>query len=180
MGIQEMVMEDVSQSTTDHFKAIMQAHGMADISEEAIEAMIDRISSCESSMQEELGISDEALEAMYFVGYTKYRNKRYKEAADIFLLIVSINPYLYKAVFALASAKQMLREYQAAVFFYYLAAPLEPENPMPLFHVAECFLALKERELAKDTLKSVTELKNVLPEHESYIERAKVVLENLG
>ena len=55
---------------------------------EEMEKMIQRVTEGESSLQEELNISDEAVEALYFMGYTKYRNRRYKDAADILLLLL--------------------------------------------------------------------------------------------
>lgn len=147
---------------------------------EEMEKMIQRVAEGESSLQEELNISDDAVEALYFMGYTKYRNRRYKDAADIFAFVVAVSPFHYNALFGLASSKQMLKEYQTAVIFYYSAAPYGKGNPAPWFHIGECYMAMQEKEMAKEAFQTVLKTAAPTGPYGAYVERTKTILNNLG
>lgn len=147
---------------------------------EEMEKMIQRVTEGESSLQDELNISDEAVEALYFMGYTKYRNRRYKDAADIFAFVVAVSPFHYNALFGLASSKQMLKEHQSAIIFYYSAAPYAKGNPAPWFHIGECYMAMQEKDMAKEAFQTVLKSTSATGPYGAYVERTKTILSNLG
>ncbi|MGL4721793.1 MAG: hypothetical protein ACRCV3_00640 [Desulfovibrionaceae bacterium] len=144
-----------------------------------IEAMVARVFAGEASLKDELKISDEALEAIYFLGYTKYKNRRYQDAIDIFSLIVTMDPFHYNGLFGLASSNQMIKAYEAAVYYYFMAAPFAGGNPAPRFHAAESLLALQEKQIAVETFESVIKETKDKQLYKAYIERAETILANI-
>lgn len=158
----------------------LEGRGIHVRSSEEMEQMIQRVTDGQSSLQEELKISDEAVEALYFMGYTKYRNRRYKDAADIFAFVVAVSPFHYNALFGLASSKQMLKDYQGAIVFYYSAAPYSKGNPAPWFHIGECYMAMQEKDMAKESFQTVLKTTSPSGPYGAYVERTKTILDNLS
>lgn len=91
-------------------------------------------------------------EEFYGIAFGLYERGDYRGAAQLFTQLILTDPFTQEYWRGLASAKQMAREYQAAVHAWSLVALLKEEDPLPHFHAAECLLSLDEKEEALKAL----------------------------
>ena len=97
-------------------------------------------------------------EAMYCVGYSLYEKGSYLDAFKVFSVLVMRNQQELRYVSGLAGACQMLGRYPDALQHYMTAATLNMDDPKPIFHAAECLVAMSHIEQAKESLKLVLEI----------------------
>jgi type III secretion system low calcium response chaperone LcrH/SycD len=97
-------------------------------------------------------------ETMYAVGYNLYEQARYHDAFKIFSLLVIRNHLEPRYLSGLAGVCQMLGRYVEALQHYMAVVVADMNNPKPIFHAAECLIALSRREEARDSLKLVLDM----------------------
>lgn len=90
-----------------------------------------------------LKINDEAMEAVYTQGYNLYGQGKYKEASHVFRLLMLMDFTTPKYVLGLAACAHRLKDYENAANLYVLCSTLDPKNPLPHFHAADCYLQVK-------------------------------------
>jgi type III secretion system low calcium response chaperone LcrH/SycD len=118
------------------------------------------------SAQDILGFSDETMEKFYNAAYSLFQNKRYLDAANAFLFLVTLNPYHYDYWLGLGAATQWCGDYEAAVDAYEMAAICELDSPVPYFHLAKCLFAMHERESALQAIDLALEYSEGLSNYE--------------
>lgn len=84
------------------------------------------------------------MEEFYNIGYNMYRSGNFKDALPVFNIIAMGRPQEYKYIFAVGATYHMLKKYDEAIAFYVLAAILDPLNPTPHYHEADCWIHLQE------------------------------------
>lgn len=99
-------------------------------------------------MKKALGISDDMLESVYSLAYGKYQQGEYAAASHLFRYAMMLDPHTYKYALGLAAALHHNKEYQKAANIYVMASILEPRDPTPYFHSADCFLKINQPQLA--------------------------------
>lgn len=100
------------------------------------------------SAQEILEFKDEAMLEFYQAAYKLFIGKRYTDAANAFLFLVTLNPYRHDYWVGLGMATQMCQNYEAAIDAYEMAAICQIESPIPYFYLAKCLFAIHDRESA--------------------------------
>lgn len=95
-----------------------------------------------NSIKDVLGISDESAEAIYGQAYLLYTTGRYKDAAEIFKLLIMMNSTESKYVMGLAACYHMLKEYHSASSTYMLVSAIDTVNPLPYFHASDCYIQM--------------------------------------
>ena len=91
-------------------------------------------------------------EAVYALGHGFYAQARYFDALKAFGFLVMNNPLERRYVNAYASCQQMRKQYDDALAFYALATVMDIADPRPVFHSAECLIALGRIDEALDAL----------------------------
>jgi len=86
--------------------------------------------------------SDEDYEAVYVLGHNFYSQGRYSDALKAFGYLMINNHMDRRFAFSFAASCQMLKRYEEAVRCYALAAAMDPDDPAPTFHIAECLVSL--------------------------------------
>jgi type III secretion system low calcium response chaperone LcrH/SycD len=117
-------------------------------------------------IREILGISEETVAVLppemessfYAVAFENYELGNYRMAAQLFTQLVLTNPFSEHYWQGLAGAKQMAREYEAALHAWGLLALLREGDPLIHFHAAECLLALHDKEEGAKALQAALEL----------------------
>lgn len=109
------------------------------------------------SAQEILGFSDVTMDKFYSAAYTLFQNKKYTDAANAFLFLVTLNPYHYDYWLGLGAATQWCGDYEAAIDAYEMAAICQIDNPVPYFHLAKCLFAMHDRESALQAIELALE-----------------------
>lgn len=117
-------------------------------------------SSFQQEVMEILGISENEISPIplemerqfYATAFGLYEKGDYRGATQLFTQLVLTDPYSEHYWQGLASSKQMVRDYIAAVHAWGMVALLKEGDPLPHFHAAECFLSLEEKEEALKAL----------------------------
>jgi len=104
------------------------------------------------SPQEILEFSDEKMAKFYGAAYRLFEHRRYPEAANAFLFLVTLNSYNFDYWLGLGMATQMCNEFESAIDAYEMAAMLDVESPVPYFYLSKCFFAVHDRENAVTAL----------------------------
>lgn len=105
-----------------------------------------------TTLQEELGLDEKALEAVYALAYNLYSQGKYGDAGKTFGFLLILNPLVHKYWFGLASAFRMAGDRERAAAGYFLSTMIDAGRPEPYLHLAECLVALGDREGAAETL----------------------------
>lgn len=98
------------------------------------------------TIQEIIEFSDETMAEFYKAAHHLFDNRRFLDAANAFLFLVTLNPHVHEYWLGLGMSAQMCKEYEAAVDAYEMAAICEIESPVPYFYLAKCLFAMHERE----------------------------------
>lgn len=132
-----------------------------------------------NSIKDILGVSDESTESVYGQAYLLYNTGRYRDAAEIFRLLIMLNSTEPKYIMGLAACFHMLKEYQSAGSTYNLVSILDPENPIPYFHASDCYLQLGDKMTAAVMLDMTIKKAGNKPEFATLQQRAKITLDAL-
>jgi type III secretion system low calcium response chaperone LcrH/SycD len=97
-------------------------------------------------------VSPEMEQQFYTCAFELYEKGDYRGAGQLFTQLVLTDPYSEHYWLGLASAKQMAKDYMAAVHAWSMVALLKEGDPLPHFHAAECFLCLDEKDEALKAL----------------------------
>ncbi len=156
------------------------------LSEEQIQGILDRGETIaqrmvrgETTLQIELGLTEEEMEAIYFVGYNLYANGKYEESMKTFSLLMTFNPVVYKYFFGFASSLQMTGQHAVAAFYYLMSTTLDEAQPAPFLHIGECLLKTDDRPGAMQSLERAIELSGDSRDFGPVKRRSQMILENL-
>ncbi|MCB1114433.1 MAG: SycD/LcrH family type III secretion system chaperone [Chlamydiia bacterium] len=125
------------------------------------------------------GVSDEKEEAIYGQAYLLYNTGRYKEAAEIFRVLITVNSTEPKYMMGLAACFHMMKEYEAAMSSYTMCTFIDPESPVPHFHLSDCYLQLGDDISAVNSLKSAIKRCENKPEFKTLREKSEITLRGL-
>jgi len=99
-----------------------------------------------------LQINDETMEAIYTQGYNLYGQGKFKDASFVFRLLMLLDFTTPKYVLGLAACAHRLKDFPNAANLYLLCAALDPKNPLPHFHAADCYLQMQQPIMASFSL----------------------------
>lgn len=136
------------------------------------------VKSC-SSVKDILGVSDQSAEGIYGQAYLLYNTGRYRDAGEVFRLLVMLNSTEPKYLIGLAACYHMLKEYQSASSTYNLASIIDPENPIPFFHASDCYLQVGDKASAASMLEMAVKRAANKPQFTTLKQRAEITLDTL-
>jgi type III secretion system low calcium response chaperone LcrH/SycD len=126
-----------------------------------------------------LNLSDQQIEGLYAQAYNFYQTGRFKDALQIFRLLIMLNANEQKYILGLAACQHMLKEFKNAVDAYTLCSILDPESPIAYYHMSDCFLEMKDPYSAIVALDMAIKRSGAKPEFQMLKDRAKMTMENL-
>lgn len=97
-------------------------------------------------------------EALYAVGYGLYEQGRYLDSFKVFSLLVIHDHTDPRYLFGLGGACQMTGRYADALQHYMAVAVARVDDPLPVFHAAECLIAMCRINEARDSLRLVLDM----------------------
>jgi type III secretion system low calcium response chaperone LcrH/SycD len=103
------------------------------------------------------GVTNEELEAVYFLAYGYYQTGRIEEASKLFRFLVFFDHLNAKYWFGLGAVHQVAKNYQDAIVCYGYSSFLDLSNPKPQYHAAECCLAMGDKLNAASALEALNE-----------------------
>jgi type III secretion system low calcium response chaperone LcrH/SycD len=124
--------------------------------------------------------TDAELGSVHAIAYNLYTQGRFAEAERYFGFLSFYRPLDCRYLVSIGSCRQMQKNFSGAIESYSLATLLEPENPEPSLHVAECLLGLGEAEAARETLHMVANLCRLKGGHADVAARAEALQSLLG
>jgi type III secretion system low calcium response chaperone LcrH/SycD len=127
-----------------------------------------------------LQIADETMEAIYTQGYNLYNQGKYFEASYLFRLLMMLDPITPKYTLGVAACLHRAKDFKNAANIYTLCAALDPTNPLPHFHAADCYLKLKAFELARFSLSMAINIAGEQPQYTIVKERAILMRSSIG
>lgn len=139
-----------------------------------------------NKMQEEgmkpkdaLQLSDSLVEGIYGQAYRLYNTGRYKEASQLFRLLILLNSTEPKYVLGLAGCFHLLKEYRHALSSYAMCSLIDPENPIPDYHASDCYLKLQDLPSAVVSLESTLKKAKSNPAYQVIKDRAALTLKGV-
>lgn len=102
--------------------------------------------------QEIMGFSDEMMAKFYRAAYRLFENRRYSDAANAFLFLVTLNPYQHDYWLGLGMSTQLSGDYELAIDSYEMAAVCRLDSPVPYFYLAKCLFSMHDRDSALQAL----------------------------
>lgn len=128
--------------------------------------------------KELLHYDDSVMESHYKIAYDFYLASDYQKAASAFSYLTLLNPYEFTYWMGLGVSKQADKAYEEAIVAYTVAGAIQA-SPLPHYHLAQCYYALEQKDLAKEHLTQCLDLAKNLPEHQDLLQRVQVLLNNL-
>lgn len=124
-----------------------------------IEEALAKIEIEGATPQEAMEISDDVIDEIYEHGYHFFQSGKFKDALAIFnvlnQLVGGSDP---RYVFAIAATHHHMKNYHEAAGYYMLYEALHPTDPLPYYHLYDCFRKIDNQELAANALKSALKL----------------------
>lgn len=126
-----------------------------------------------------MNMDEQMLEGIYGQAYRLYNTGKYSESASIFRLLMMINSMEAKYTMGLAACYHMVKEYKFAVEAYTLCSIIDPENPIPQYHAADCYINMGDQVSAAVALKLAVNKGKDKPEFATLVDRANLMIEGL-
>jgi type III secretion system low calcium response chaperone LcrH/SycD len=126
-----------------------------------------------------LGLSDAMIEGIYGQAYRLYNTGKYKDACQLFRLLIMLNSTEPKYAMGLAACFHMLKEYKNAVSSYAMCGVIDPENPIPHYHASDCYIHLKDPVSAIIALEMAIKRAGNKLEYQTIKDRAQLTINSL-
>lgn len=126
-----------------------------------------------------LGIGDAMVEGIYSQAYRLYNTGKYRDAAQLFRLLVMLNVTEAKYCMGLAACFHMLKEYPGALNGYVSCSMIDPESPLPHFHASDCHLHMNNPIGALVALEMAVKRAGDKPQYATLRDRALLTIEGL-
>lgn len=127
---------------------------------------------------EAMGIDGKTAEAIYQEGGRLYNAGRFKDSLGFFRVLDLLMPNVPKFMFGIAASYQMLKRDQEAAGWYIKCAYVDKTSPIPYYHMADCFLKLKNYGAAIAALRSVILRAKGDPKFEKICGKCKLMMED--
>jgi len=132
-----------------------------------------------ATAKEMLGLTDAMVEGIYGQAYRLYNNGKFREANQLFRLLIMINPTEPKYVMGLAAGFHMLKEYKSAADCYQVVGVTDALNPIPLYHSSDCYLQMGDPASALIALQMAVKRSGDKVEYKILKDRALMTIQSL-
>lgn len=144
-----------------------------------IEAALNKTTRKGTSPKDALGLTDAMVEGVYGQAYRLYNTGKYKEAVQIFRLLIMINSTEPKYAMGLGASFHMQKDYKLAADAYSLVGILDPESPISFYHASDCYLQMGDPISALVALEMAIKRAGEKPEFRTLKDRAMLTAESL-
>lgn len=160
--------------------AVEQSRGSipTELQEQVIENLV-KIYEQGATPKEAFGISDQIMETCYNHAHNLYKAGKYNKAVRIFEMLRQLNLADARYSFATAVCYHYMGEYTYAAANYVICKEIDPFNPIPCFHLYDCYIKLDKPVAASDVLAEVIVKCGLDPRYSGLKEKALMEKENL-
>lgn len=124
------------------------------------------------TFQEILGYSETVMEDFYAKARSLYERQEYQKAADVFVFLTTLNPYIHNYWLGLGMSEQLNENYQNALLAYAMGMLTQIQNPVIYYHSGNCYRALGDSVNALQSYELAAKYAIDHPEYEAIKERA--------
>lgn len=143
------------------------------------EQIAKKMSSSGMMPKELLGLNDAMIEGIYGQAYRLYNTGKYREAGQLFRLLVMLNATEAKYAMGLAACLHMIKDLKAAVEAYMLCSVIDPQSPIPHYHASDCYIQMKDRLSAVISLELAARACGDKQEYKTLKDRAQMTILSL-
>ncbi len=129
-------------------------------------------------LKETLKMGDDVLEGLYSVGYQYNQTGHALRALKYFRLLCFLDPKNPKYSLALAMVLHQQEQYEQAAMMYLVATLYDSRNPIPWFHLSDCYYKLGKHLDAYHSLQHLVSIVDDSPMHQNLKERTLYILKN--
>jgi type III secretion system low calcium response chaperone LcrH/SycD len=126
-----------------------------------------------------MGLSDAMVEGIYGQAYRLYNTGKYKDASQLFRLLIMLNSTESKYAIGLAACFHMMKDYKNAVSTYAICGVIDPNNPIPHYHASDCYIHMKDPASALIALEMAVTRAGDKIEYQMIKDRALLTIESL-
>ncbi len=125
------------------------------------------------------GLTQEIKDTLYAYAYRLYGSGKCKDALLIFSLLSTLDNANPTYSFGVAACRHMLKEYQDALNAYVACYYMDLNNPLPFYHMSDCYLKLNRPDYAAFSLGMVINIAGNEPKYAKIKERAQLTQASL-
>ena len=125
------------------------------------------------------GVNDSSVQGMYGQAHRFYSQGKYNEALDLFRLLILLENSEIKYFMGASACLHMLKEYSSAVQTYMICGIMDPKDPRPHYHAADCHMKLGDKFAAVVSLEMALARAGEKPEFIQLKERAQLLIAGL-
>jgi type III secretion system low calcium response chaperone LcrH/SycD len=131
------------------------------------------------TFQEIIGYSHDAMEKFYSIAHGLFQRQEYDRAADAFVFLTTLNPYVHNYWLGLGMSEQLNGGFQGALLAYAMAILTNPENPAAHYQSASCYRALNDSRNAILSFEMAARCCGTLDEFAAMRSQAESAIESL-
>ncbi len=143
--------------------------------QEVMKEVIDR----KIPLRDAIGITPETMSRVHDMAYQMYNNGRYQQALQLFRLLITLETVDVKYLMGIAASLHMLKDFSKAAEMYFYINAIYPNDPIPYYHAADCYLQMDLPDVAAAVLKRCILQCENKPEYDQLRKRVEVILEGL-
>lgn len=132
-----------------------------------------------SSVKDALGLTDVMIEGIYGQAYRLYNTGKFKDASQIFRMLVMLTPNDPRYLMGLAACHHMMKDFLSAINTYTVCSMLDGDNPVPLYHASDCMIQVGDHASALVVLEMAVDRAGDKPEYKMMKDRALLTIESL-
>lgn len=152
------------------------AYGVPSKFRQFTEEAIAKIKVDHALPKDALGIPPHIMDVIYRHGYNQFQAGKYQEALKVFNFLREMDVSDIRYSFAIAACHQYAKDYFNAATNYMVCNYLDPHNPIPFFHLFDCFMKADSPLPALYAIQQTLTLTENKPEFANL--REKALLEN--
>jgi len=154
------------------------AHLPSHIQEMIETAVIEHVVQ-EKPVKDVFGFTPAALEELYSLAYSRFSAGRYREALQLFEFLYRFDTQDERLAFGIAASYHQLKRYEDAAGYYILCHHLNPFNPVPSFHLYDCFMRLHQPLAALNAIQETIALSKISPQYKELEAKAQLESQHL-
>jgi len=155
------------------------ARKMKSMTKEQVNETATKIAKSGALPRDALGLSDGMIEGIYGQAYRLYNTGKYKDAAQLFRLLVMINAAESKYTMGIAACLHMMKDYSHAVEAYTLCSLIDPQSPIPHFHASDCYIQMDDKVSALVSLEMAVKRAGEKKEFKTLKDRAQMTMNSI-
>ena len=157
-------MKRFTVEVTDDFMKFVNGLKNPEIRSKLVPQEGENQSSSDLSLQETLNISDDTIRRLYECGNHAYEKNNFVGATGVFLLLMTLNPYIMEFWMALGMIQEKQGHTEQALNLFALGSLNFPSEPLFRVHLISCYLSLGQTEDAKLELEALTQISQQYPQ----------------